>query len=108
MHSTPVGTSRRCAVRAADGGRALPVVRSKKSKTARNPASVLPLPVGEGRRIDCRFKIAGTASNWAWGKLGKLFRTQRARRGCSRRASSFSVSVVAKGIRQFAEPGQLV
>ena len=39
--------------------------RRRKSKTPRNPASVLPLPVGEVRRIDCRSRMAGTQSNCA-------------------------------------------
>jgi len=41
------------------------ILLSKKSKTPRKPASVLPLPVGEVRRIDSRCKIDGTQRNCA-------------------------------------------
>jgi hypothetical protein len=47
----------------------LSISRRRKSKMPRNPAKVLPLPVGEVSKIDCRSKIAGTASSWAWVKF---------------------------------------
>src|SRR5438093_9046277 len=64
--------------------------RRRESKTPRNPARVFPLPVGEVRRIDSRFRTEGTQSNCAWVNAGKLAKNQSRKRGCRRAASDDS------------------
>src|SRR4029434_10250929 len=64
--------------------------RRSESKTPRNPARVFPLPVGEVRRIDSRFRTEGTQSNCAWVNAGKLAKNQSRKRGCRRAASDDS------------------
>src|ERR1700730_10454736 len=100
MHCTGVGTAR-CAVRSAQ--RADPtssILRRRKSKTPRKPASVFPLPVGEVSKIECRSSTAGTQSNCAWLNPGKLSWNHFDNRGCKRREricgspATFAVTIV--------------
>src|SRR5437762_14294790 len=59
-------------------------LRRRKSKTPRNPASVLPLPVGEVSKIECGSNAAGTQSNWACVNVANVSQNHRAKRGCKR------------------------
>src|SRR5947209_5705119 len=56
--------------------------RRSESKMPRNAASVLPLPVGEVRRIDSRSRMAGTQSRWACVTFAKAPLSQLASCGC--------------------------
>src|SRR5947207_9671527 len=59
-------------------------LRRRKSKTPRNPASVLPLPVGELSKIECGSNAAGRQSNWACVNVANVSQNHRAKRGCKR------------------------
>src|SRR5213078_1717645 len=59
-------------------------LRRRKSKTPRNPASVLPLPVGEVSKIECGSNADGTQSNWACVNVANVSQNHRAKRGCKR------------------------
>src|SRR5437764_544724 len=62
--------------------------RSNASKIPRNAASVLPLPVGEVRRIDLRSRMDGTQSCCACVKFRYELLNHLASRGCNRACRS--------------------
>src|SRR6266496_6299686 len=86
IHCTLVGTSRRDVRerRSASFLHSFSSLRRRKSKTPRNPASVLPLPAGEVSKIECGSNAAGTQSNWACVNVANVSQNHRAKRGCKR------------------------
>src|SRR5579883_320761 len=66
--------------------------RASRSKTPRNAASVLPLPVGDDRRTDRPAAISGMASRCAAAKESKRRRNQAESSGVRAEKSAASVS----------------